>query len=326
MPTIDAALPGSPCWIELMSVDQAASAAFYAALFGWTSTEPNPEMGGYANFFLDGQIVAGLTLNRSEGAVSDRWNTYLKAADAQAVVEATPTHGGQVHFGPHQVTDLGSMSMIDDAGGATVGVWQPGTLKGYAAFGVPGAPVWHELMTRDYDKTLEFYRDVFGWDTHAAGDTDALVARPERCLVEPHLVAAVAAFPRGHRSQVECPPSLTVLVQPGHLDQILANLMENAVRHGEGTVSLKVVGTGRDGDEDLAVTVSDEGEGIAPEHYPMIFTRFWHGSRRGGTGLGLYVVRGLVEAHGGKISVGRAKGGGAEFRFTLPAGAPEHVL
>ena len=117
-----------------------------------------------------------------------------------------------------------------------------------------------------------------------------------------------------------------VWADPDRLDQIMANLMENAVRHGEGTVSLKVVPTGRADNEAIAVTVSDEGEGIAPEHYPMIFTRFWHGSTRGGTGLGLYVVRGLVEAHGGKISVGRAEAGGAEFRFTLPAGAPAHVL
>jgi len=117
-----------------------------------------------------------------------------------------------------------------------------------------------------------------------------------------------------------------VWADPDRLDQILSNLMENAVRHGQGTVSLNVVPAGRDGDESIAVTVGDEGEGIAPEHYPMIFTRFWHGSRRGSTGLGLYVVRGLVEAHGGKISVGRAKAGGAEFHFTLPAGAPEHVL
>jgi signal transduction histidine kinase len=117
-----------------------------------------------------------------------------------------------------------------------------------------------------------------------------------------------------------------VWADPDRLDQILANLMENAVRHGEGKVSLTVVATGGDRDRAVAVTVSDEGEGIAPEHYPMIFTRFWHGSTRGGTGLGLYVVRGLVEAHGGKISVGRADSGGAEFRFTLPAGAPEHVL
>src|SRR6476661_2360988 len=115
-------------------------------------------------------------------------------------------------------------------------------------------------------------------------------------------------------------------VDPDRLDQILANLMENAVRHGEGTVTLEVALTTIGTDEAIAVTVSDEGEGIAPEHYPLVFTRFWHGSRRGGTGLGLYVVRGLVEAHGGQIMVDRAPGGGAQFRFTLPAGAPEHLV
>jgi signal transduction histidine kinase len=119
-------------------------------------------------------------------------------------------------------------------------------------------------------------------------------------------------------------PLPEVWADPDRLDQILANLMENAVRHGAGTVSITAVPTGSDADEAIAVTISDEGEGIAPEHYPLVFTRFWHGTRRGGTGLGLYVVRGLVEAHGGKISVGRADSGGAEFRFTLPAGAPEH--
>jgi signal transduction histidine kinase len=117
-----------------------------------------------------------------------------------------------------------------------------------------------------------------------------------------------------------------VWADPDRLDQILANVMENAVRHGEGLVSLSVAPSGQGDDEAVAVTISDEGEGIPPENYPMIFTRFWHRSRRGGTGLGLYVVRGLVEAHGGKVSVGQAATGGAEFRFTLPAGAPESVL
>ncbi len=171
MPTIETARAGSPCWIELMSTDQAASTAFYSALFGWTATEPNAEMGGYVNLFLDGQIVAGMAPNRTDGAVSDRWSTYLKAADAQAVTAATLQHGGHVHFEPHEVADMGWMSMIDDAGGATVGVWQPGTFTGYAVFGVPGAPVWHELMARDYDRTLDFYRDVFGWTTEVMSDT-----------------------------------------------------------------------------------------------------------------------------------------------------------
>jgi signal transduction histidine kinase len=117
-----------------------------------------------------------------------------------------------------------------------------------------------------------------------------------------------------------------VWADPDRLDQILANLMENAVRHGEGTVSLTVAPARQNDDEAVAVTISDEGEGIPTENYPMIFTRFWHRSRRGGTGLGLYVVRGLVEAHDGKVGVSQAASGGAEFRFTLPAGAPENVL
>lgn len=125
----------------------------------------------------------------------------------------------------------------------------------------------------------------------------------------------------GHESMLP-----EVWADPDRLDQILANLMENAVRHGEGTVSMTVEPTGQGDDEAVAVTISDEGEGIPPENYPMIFTRFWHRSRRGGTGLGLYVVRGLVEAHDGKVGVGQAATGGAEFRFTLPAGVPENVL
>jgi signal transduction histidine kinase len=51
-----------------------------------------------------------------------------------------------------------------------------------------------------------------------------------------------------------------------------------------------------------------------------VFRQFWRGKRRGGTGLGLYIVKGLVEAHGGTIGVQRAPGGGAEFRFIVPAG------
>ncbi len=142
-----------------------------------------------------------------------------------------------------------------------------------------------------------------------------------------HVERMVASGHENHQFVVQVEPGLPeVWADPDRLDQILANLMENAVRHGEGTVSLHIAPTGQNGDEAVAVTISDEGEGIPPENYPMIFTRFWHRSRRGGTGLGLYVVRGLVEAHGGKVGVGQASSGGAEFRFTLPAGAPENNL
>jgi PAS domain S-box-containing protein len=116
------------------------------------------------------------------------------------------------------------------------------------------------------------------------------------------------------------------------IDQILGNLVENAVRHGAGIVTIVVEPARIDGQavglpagergvpDAAAVSVRDQGEGISPEVAPRVFRRFWRGKRRGGTGLGLYIVKGLVEAHGGTIGVRCAPGGGAEFRFIVPAG------
>jgi len=116
-------------------------------------------------------------------------------------------------------------------------------------------------------------------------------------------------------------PLPEVWADPDRLEQVLSNLVGNAVRHGAGTVDLSLH-PDPDGDG-VVVMVEDEGDGIPEEHLGMVFTKFWRGSRRGGTGLGLYVVRGLVEAHGGRISVGRSPAGGARFRFTLPTAVPE---
>jgi signal transduction histidine kinase len=113
---------------------------------------------------------------------------------------------------------------------------------------------------------------------------------------------------------------------PDKVDQVLGNLLENAVRHGEGTVTIEVAPSSSSpperGSTGTTVIVSDEGPGIPEESMSRVFTRFWRGSKRGGTGLGLYIVKGIVEAHGGTITVGRAPAGGAQFRFSLPVGAP----
>lgn len=105
------------------------------------------------------------------------------------------------------------------------------------------------------------------------------------------------------------------------VDQILANLVENAVRHGRGTVTIEIESVGWG----VAVSVRDQGEGVRPEVAPRVFRQFWRGNsrKRGGTGLGLFIVKGLVEAHGGTITVQQAPEGGAEFRFTVPTGTPD---
>jgi signal transduction histidine kinase len=121
-------------------------------------------------------------------------------------------------------------------------------------------------------------------------------------------------------------------LDPDKIDQVLANLVENALRHGGGTVRILVRGasvedrndtTGGKATPGLEVTVGDDGDGVPEETRARIFTKFWRGgNRRGGTGLGLYIVKGIIEAHGGTIVAGRSPSGGASFRFTLPAGPP----
>jgi PAS domain S-box-containing protein len=112
-----------------------------------------------------------------------------------------------------------------------------------------------------------------------------------------------------------------IWADPDKIDQVVGNLVENALRHGAGTVTVTVLPY----DTGAEVLVEDEGEGIPPETAARVFTRFWRGNRGRGTGLGLYIVKGLVEAHGGSVEVGRAAGGGARFRFELPAGTAPYV-
>jgi PAS domain S-box-containing protein len=107
------------------------------------------------------------------------------------------------------------------------------------------------------------------------------------------------------------------------IDQILGNLVENAVRHGAGTVTTVVGPTVIAGAPGVAVSIRDQGPGIAPDQAKRVFRQFWRAKRRGGAGLGLFIVKGLVEVHGGQITAQQAPGGGAEFRFTVPAGTPD---
>ena len=141
-------------------------------------------------------------------------------------------------------------------------------------------------------------------------------------VVRRHVAAMAARGEDPDRFDVRVADGIPEMwVDADKLDQVLGNLLENAVRHGSGTVTIVVEPAG----DGAAVTVTDEGEGIPDEQRDRVFTRFWRSGRRGGTGLGLYIVRGLVEAHGGQIEVGRGPGGGARFRFVLPAATPDFL-
>jgi len=144
-------------------------------------------------------------------------------------------------------------------------------------------------------------------------------------LVREHVERLVLAGYDDDRFELVVADGLPELwADPDRMAQVVTNLVENAVRHGAGTVSLAVTHAPDPdgGPGEVVLTVDDAGEGIAEENRPYVFSKFWHGGQRSGTGLGLYVVRGLLEAHGGGIDVSRSTAGGACFRVRLPAGEP----
>ncbi|MDA8216407.1 MAG: ATP-binding protein, partial [Dehalococcoidales bacterium] len=107
------------------------------------------------------------------------------------------------------------------------------------------------------------------------------------------------------------------LADANRLERVLTNLLSNALKYSEDTIRVTV---GADADE-LTVAVADKGRGIAKEDLPHLFDRFYRvgqSRRMEGLGLGLYITKMLVEAHGGRIWVDSEVGKGSTFSFTLP--------
>jgi PAS domain S-box-containing protein len=127
------------------------------------------------------------------------------------------------------------------------------------------------------------------------------------------------------RIQVEMPADLPpISADCNRLERILANLLSNALKYSAAGTPVQV--RARHRGTQVEVTVEDRGNGIAPEHLPHLFERFYRvidERQTEGTGLGLYITRLLVEAHGGQIWVVSTVGKGSQFVFTLPVAAGE---
>ena len=114
---------------------------------------------------------------------------------------------------------------------------------------------------------------------------------------------------------------LEVWADPDKFTQVATNLVENAVRHGDGevTVTLEPEPGAAGEPPQVRLTVDDCGDGIPAELRRRVFTKFWKGGARGGSGLGLYIVGGLTKAHGGTVTIADAPGGGARIVVSWPA-------
>jgi anti-sigma regulatory factor (Ser/Thr protein kinase) len=118
------------------------------------------------------------------------------------------------------------------------------------------------------------------------------------------------------------PAAASITADPDRIELALGNLLINAVRHSRagGQVTVHALR----GDDGVRIEVQDEGPGIAPEHQARLFEKFYRipGSPPGGAGLGLSIVRDVVEAHGGRVGVSSGRGQGSSFWIELPDQSP----
>lgn len=144
--------------------------------------------------------------------------------------------------------------------------------------------------------------------------------------------SARAGFP-GRRVSVnnKCGDIPVVIGDANRLHQVVGNLLTNALRHGGEDASVQI--NLSESQREVSIEIADDGRGIAAEDLPHLFERFYRpdvsrSRASGGSGLGLSIVKSLVEAHGGTISVASTLGEGTTFTVVLPSAAvdaPEHA-
>ena len=122
---------------------------------------------------------------------------------------------------------------------------------------------------------------------------------------------------------VTTPATLVVEVDPLRIEQVIVNLVDNAIRHGDGEIEVALT---EPSPEQVQLTVRDHGPGIPEEMRAHVFERFYqaHVHQGGGMGIGLFVSRQIAELHGGSLTVDAPPGGGSRFVLALPGVASPH--
>lgn len=153
-----------PAWMDLGTRDMEASKRFYSELFGWTTfQEPDPDLGGYTVYQLDGKAVGGV-MDLGDNPAPNSWLPYIGVSDVRATVEAVKAAGGEVLVEPMDVKTAGSMAVVKDTVGAPIGLWQAGDNPGWGVYRETRAVCWNELHTDETEAAKRFYSEVFGWE------------------------------------------------------------------------------------------------------------------------------------------------------------------
>jgi predicted enzyme related to lactoylglutathione lyase len=154
-------------WMDVVSNDLPKSASFYNRVFGWQLSEPWDHHGGsYRMLTHDGFFPAGAEqITPSKGA--PRWTVFVVTDDLQGMLSAVVSVGGAITFAPEMIGELGTVAMITDPLGTTLGVWQPATFDPRAIGVFDGRFKGAELVTSDVAATSSFLTTTLGWEAEA---------------------------------------------------------------------------------------------------------------------------------------------------------------
>ncbi len=199
---------------------------------------------------------------------------------------------------------------------ATIKVASSTLLGRGASLAAPDAEELHRLIDVEADRLTRMVTNLLDLSRLEAG---VLTLHHESMtadqLVDDALAAVRTSLAR-QRVVVEVEPDVpTLAVDPGLMNQVLVNLLDNASRHGPptGTVTVTVARRG----PEVVLSVDDEGPGVPEDQREAVFNRFTQFDTGGRSGLGLTIARTFVEAHGGRVWCEAAPGGGARFSLTL---------
>ena len=183
------------------------------------------------------------------------------------------------------------------------------------------------IIAGQADRLNSIIEDLLALSTLEQSGDSPLLQLEEADLCDVVAVALEVCGPKAEAKSIElredCPGRLLARVSPPLLEQAVVNLIDNAVKYSaEGSA---VVVTLEERGDEVVVSVTDEGQGVAREHLPRLFERFYRVDKArsrdlGGTGLGLAIVKHVAQIHGGRVSVDSLIGRGSTFRIHLPRG------
>jgi signal transduction histidine kinase len=156
---------------------------------------------------------------------------------------------------------------------------------------------------------------------------DVAPCRARSLVTDALALCAPMAEESGLRLESEAVEDVCILADRDRMLQVLENLLRNAIHFSPKGGSVSVAAIAAEGGSSRFL-VRDEGPGIEPDVLPHVFDRYWQApasGRRRGSGLGLYIAKGIVEAHGGRIWVESSLGAGSTFLFTVPSPASQTI-